>query len=116
MDITTSLVPVLQSMKTGNDGKSMRRKSMRTQYSNPPTHCTDSLAQRQSESPMAQRSDGQPPQTLHAESEQTTFARLRKLPTQLNTPNIFVPDLVRVSPNASDVQRLGRCVPALMST
>ena len=41
--------------------------------------------------------------------------RLRKLPTQLNTPNIFVVDLVRVSLNASDVQRLGRCVPALRS-
>ena len=39
--------------------------------------------------------------------------RFQKLPTQLNTLNIFVPDLVQVSPSASDVQRLGRCVPAL---
>ena len=37
---------------------------------------------------------------------------LQKLPTHLNTPNRNVPDLVRVSPNASDVQRLGQCVPA----
>ena len=34
------------------------------------------------------------------------------LPTQLNTPNIFVVNLVRISPSASDVQRLCRCVPA----
>ena len=32
---------------------------------------------------------------------------------QLNTPNRFVPDLVWVSPNTSDVQQLGRCVLAL---
>ena len=50
--------------------------------------------------------------TSYVESEQTTSARLQKLPTQLNTPNIFIPDLVRVSPNASDVQWLGQCVPA----
>ena len=37
---------------------------------------------------------------------------LRKLSMQPNTPNIFVPDLIRVSPNVSDVQRLGRFVPA----
>ena len=61
---------------------------------------------------MARTSDSPPPQTLHVELEQTTSAWLRKLPMQLNTPNIFVPDLVRVSPNASDVQRLGQCVPA----
>ena len=61
---------------------------------------------------MAQTSDGPPPQTSHAQSEPTTSTWLRKLPTQLNTPNIFVPDLVQVSPNASDVQQLGRCVPA----
>ena len=46
-------------------------------------------------------------------AHQTTSARFRKLPTQLNTPNRFVPELVRVFPNASDVQRLARCVPAL---
>ena len=62
---------------------------------------------------MAQTSDGPPPQTLHAQSEPTTSVQLRKFRTQLNTLNIFVPDLVRASPNASDVQRLGQCVPAL---
>ena len=85
---------------------------MCSQYSAPPTHRTDSLAHRQSEYPMAQMADSQPPQTSHVESDQTMLERLRKLLTQLNTPNILVADLVRVSPNASDVQRLGRCVPA----
>ena len=83
---------------------------MRTQYSAPPTHRADSLAHRQSECPMAQTADRQPPQTLHVESDQTPSERLQKLPTQLNTANRFVPDLVRVSPNASDFQQLGRCV------
>ena len=78
---------------------------MRTQYSTPPIQHADLLAHRQSDSP--------PPQTMHVQLEPTTSAQLRKLPMQLNTPNIFVPDLVRVSPNASDVQRLGRCVPAV---
>ena len=80
--------------------------------STPPIRTAIQLAHNQSENPMAQTSDSPPPQTLHAESKPTTSARLRKLPTQLNTPNILVPDLVRVSPNASNVQRLGRCVPA----
>ena len=71
------------------------------------------LAHNQSENPTAQTADSQPPQTSHVESEQTTSTRLLKLPTQLNTLNRFVPDLVRVSPNASDVQWLGWCVPAL---
>ena len=70
------------------------------------------LAHNQAENPMAQTADSQPYLTSHLESEQTTSARLRKLQTQLNTPNRFVPDLVRVSPNASDVHRLGWCVPA----
>ena len=85
---------------------------MCAQYSAPPTHCTDSLAHRQSENPVAQTSNSPPPQTLHAQSDSTSM-RLRKLLTHLNTPNIFVPDLVRVSPNTSDVQRLGQCVGAL---
>ena len=54
---------------------------------------------------MAQTANSQPPQT--------TSERLRKLLTQLNTPKILVADLLRVSPNTSDVQRLGWCVPAL---
>ena len=69
----------------------------------PPTHRADLLANRQSENPMARTSVNPPPQTLHAESEPTTLARLWKLSTRLNTPNRFVPDLVRVSPTASDV-------------
>ena len=60
----------------------------------------------QSENPMAQTANSQPPQTLHVESKQTTSVRLRKLPTQLNTLNRFVPDLIHVSPNASDVPAL----------
>ena len=90
----------------------VHRKTKHTQYSAPLTHRADSLAHNQSENPMAQTADSQPPQTSHVESEQTS-ARLRKLPTQLNTPNVFVSDHVRVSPNASDSLRLGRCVPAL---
>ena len=50
---------------------------------------------------MAQTADSQPSQTSHVELDQTTPERLRKLPMQLNTSNIFVPALVRVSPNAS---------------
>ena len=42
---------------------------------------------------MAQTPDSPPPQTSHVESEQTTSEWLRKLPTQVNTQNIFVPDL-----------------------
>ena len=78
----------------------------------PPTRRADSLVHRQSEYPVAQTSDSQPPQTSHVESEQITSEWPLKLPTQLNTRNIFVPDLVLVYPNASHVQRLGRCVPA----
>ena len=56
-----------------------------------------------------------------SDNQQPTFSEfscwiwannIQKLPTQLNTPNRFVPELVWVSPNASDVQRLGPCVPA----
>ena len=87
---------------------------MRTQYSAPPTHHADSLAHRQSEYPMAQTSDSHPPQTSHVNLEPTASELLHKLPTQLNTPNIFVPVCPsRSNPNASDVQRLGWCVPAL---
>ena len=85
---------------------------MRTQYSAPPTHSANSLAHRQSENPMARTADSQPPKIVHVESEQTTSARLRKLPTQLNTPNRFDRDLVWLSKNASDVQQFGWCVPA----
>ena len=91
----------------------MHRKAKCTQYSAPPTHRADLLAHRQSENPMAQTTHSQPPQTLHVESEQTTSERLRKLQMQLNTPNIFVPNLV--SPYASDIQLLSRCVPAFRS-
>ena len=90
----------------------MRSKTQRTQYSAPPTHRADSLVHCQSEYLMAQMADSQPPQTSHVELDQTTSKRLRTLPTQLNTLNILVANLVRVS-NASDVQRLGWCVSAL---
>ena len=53
MDITTSLVPVLQNMKTGNDGTECLESAQRTLYSALPTHCTDSLAHRQSEWPFS---------------------------------------------------------------
>ena len=112
-------------MKTGNDGtecvekqsaRSILPLTQRWFASTPPIRTAIQLAHNQSENPVAQMSDIPPPQTSHVELEQTTFAWLRKPPTQLNTPNIFVPDLVRVSPNASDVQRLGRCVPAFKVT
>ena len=94
--ITAGVMSVLQSMKTRNDvtecGENQSAHSI--------------LPLPQSENPMAQTSDRPPPQTSHTQSDPTTSAQLRKLPTQLNTPNMFVPDLVRVSPNASDVQRL----------
>ena len=49
-DITTSLVPVLQSMKTGND----RMECIEKQSAfHPPTHCTDSVAHCQSERPFS---------------------------------------------------------------
>ena len=44
------------------------------------------------------------------ELDQTLFTWFQKLPTQLNTPNRFVPKLVRVSPNSSDGQWLDQCV------
>ena len=103
-------MPILQNMKTRNDGRELLQNQC---ISAPPTHHADSLAHRQSENPMAQTSDGQPPQTSHVQSDQTTSVLLRKLPTQLNTPNSFVSDPVRVSPNYSDVKPLGQCIPAL---
>ena len=120
--IAASLVPVLQSMKTRNDRmecvKTKAHTVIRPSHtprwfiSTPPIRMVIQLTNNQLENPMAQTADSQPPQTLHVELEQTTSAWLRKLPTQLNTPNRFVPDLVLVSPNVSDVQRLGRSVPA----
>ena len=74
------------------------------------------LTHNQSENPMFQTAWSQPFQTLHVESEQTTSVQFLKLPMQLNTLNIFVPELVRVFPITSDVQRLGRCVPALIKS
>ena len=56
---------------------------------------------------MSQTANSQPSQTSQVESEQALSAQLWKLP--VNIPNRFVPDLVRVSPNASDGQRLARC-------
>ena len=49
--------------------------------STPPVRMVIQLAHNQSENPMAQTADSQPPQTLHVESEQTTSVRLRKLPS-----------------------------------
>ena len=62
----------------------------------PSPYRADSLARCQSEYPMAQKANSQPPQTAHVESDQTTSEQLRKLPTQLKTQNILVADLVRV--------------------
>ena len=89
---------------------------MRTQFFAPSTHRPDWLANNESENPIAQMASSPPPQTLHVESDQATSAWLRKLPMQLNTQNRFVPDFVRVSPKASDIQQLGQCVPALRLT
>ena len=87
-----------------------------------PTYCVYLLAHRQSEwslnrqpikvSDAVQSSDCRYSQTLQVESDQTLSTQFQKPPIQLNTPNRFVPELVRVSPNVSDVQRLGQCVPA----
>ena len=71
-DITTSLVPVLQNMKTGNDGMECIEKQ-RTAI-----RMAIQLAHNQSENPMAQTTNGPPPQTSHAQSDPTTSARLRK--------------------------------------
>ena len=62
---------------------------------------------------MAQMANSQLSQTSQVELEQTLSTWSQKLPTQLNAPNRFVPKLVRVSPNASDGQRLARCVSGL---
>ena len=62
---------------------------------------------------MAQTASSQLSQTLHVKSEQSLSARFQKLPAQLNTPNRFVPKLVRVSPNALDGQQLAPCVSGL---
>ena len=86
-------MPVLQNMKTGNDGAECIEKQS-AQYSTPLTHCADSLAHLQSENPMAQTADSQPPQTSHGESKQTTSTWFQKLPKQLNTLNRFVPELI----------------------
>ena len=59
---------------------------------------------------MAQMGNSQTSQTLHVKSEQTLSAWFQKIPTQLNTPKRFVPELVQVSPNASDGQQLALCV------
>ena len=67
-------------------------------------------AQNQSEYPMAKIISRQPSQNLHDESDQTQSALFPKLPTQLNTQNRFAPELVRVSPNVSDGQRLGHLI------
>ena len=63
----------------------------------PPIRMVIQLAHNQSENPMAQTANSQPSQTS-------------QVPMQLNTPNSFVPELVRVSQNASDCQRLARYV------
>ena len=66
---------------------------------------------------MALMANSQPFQTSHVESKQTTSStRFQKLLMQQNTPNRFVPKLVRVSLNGSDIQWLGQCVPALFQT
>ena len=67
---------------------------MHTQYSTTPTHRTDSLAHRQSECSMAQKTDSKPPQTLHVKLDQTMSEWLRHLLTQLDIPNILVADLL----------------------
>ena len=109
--ITAGLVPVLQSMKTRNDGTECVKKPMRTQFSTPPTHSADLLAHRQSENPMAQTSDGSSDFACSVGSDNVRAAL--KASDAAEHTNIFSPDLIRVSPNASDGQRLGRCVLAL---
>ena len=71
---------------------------MCTQYYAPPTHRADSLAHRQSIQWLRW-----PTANL------LRLCMFRKLPTQLNTPNIFVPDLVRVSSNAVSFVKCIKC-------
>ena len=58
--------------------------------------------------------NGSDPQTAndlrHCKLNRTRHQSMwfQKLPTQLNTPNRFVPELVRVSPNVSGGQQLDR--------
>ena len=113
MDITTSCVPVGYCkawkwwMTKWNAWKNKAHIIFR-----PPTHRADSLGHRQLERPFSWHTTNQRIQWLRHPPTSTTSTWLRKRPTQLNTPNIFVPDLVWVFPNTSDIQRLGRCVPA----
>ena len=88
MYITASLMLVLQNMKT-NDGTECIEKQS--------THSVPPLTHRgwfASTSPIRESngSDGRQPTSSDCACclEQITSVRLRKLPTQLNTPNIFV--------------------------
>ena len=78
--------------------------------STPPIRMVIQLAHNKSEYPMAQTANSQCSQTLQVVSEQVLSVRFQKLSMKLSTTNRFVPKLIRVSPNASDGQRLTRCV------
>ena len=73
----------------------------------------EQLAHNQSEYPLA--SNPQTADTLRLCKLNLTRHNLRgsKSFQQRNTPNRFVPELVWVSLNVSDIQHLGQCVPAL---
>ena len=102
-----SSVPVMQNMKTGTEciekQSAHQRVQRRTQNSTPPTHLADWLADNQSGWSYSWHTTNQSIRWLR----RPTANVLSWAPTQLNTPNRFVPE---VSPNASDGQRLARRV------
>ena len=81
--------------------------------STPPIRMVIQLAHNQSENPMAQMANSHNFSDFACWIRQTLSIRFQKPPAQLNTPNRFVPDLVRLSPNAWDARRLAQCVSGL---
>ena len=94
-------------MKTRNDGTECIEKQSAHSIPPPHTHRIDLLAHRQSEWLFSWNTTNQRIQWLRWPT--ANLLRLRMLN---NVQQCFVPDLLRVSPNASDVQQLGQCVPA----
>ena len=95
MDITASLVPVFQNMKTRNDGtECVENQSAHSILPLPHT----ALIHHHTTNQRVQWLDSQTSLMLHVESEQTTHIWFQRLPTQLNTWNRFVPRTSSESP------------------
>ena len=85
-DITASLVPVLQNMKWRNR---VHRKTKRKQYSAPPTDRADSLAHRQSETPIGDIVHAVPKASNTAEHIEHICSRPRpSLPKRFRRPTV----------------------------